>query len=62
MTAVIPHSLGVLQLLSNQFYRNNKGERAWLHVQDLEDPDKFSSYPEHDPYEEIYASTHQQGY
>ena len=62
MTAIIPHAPGVLQLLPNQFYRNNKGERAWLHVQDLDDPGKFTSFPENDPYEEIYALAHHQGY
>jgi hypothetical protein len=32
MTAIMPHAPGVLQLLPNQFYRNNKGEKAWLHI------------------------------
>jgi hypothetical protein len=62
MTAIMPHAPGVLQLLPNQFYRNNKGEKAWLHIQDLDDPKKFTSYPQSDPYEEIYAKSHHKDY
>lgn len=62
MTAIIPHAPGVLQLLPNQFYRTNKGEKAWLHIQDLDDPEKFTSYPKNDPYEEIYAKSHHKEY
>ena len=62
MTAIIPHAPGVLQLLPNQFYSTNKGEKAWLHIQDLDDPGKFTSYPNTDPYEEIYAKSHHKDY
>jgi len=62
MTAIMPHAPGVLQLLPNQFYRNNKGDQAWLHIQDLDDPEKFTSYPQNDPYEEIYAKSHHKDY
>ncbi len=62
MTAIMPHAPGVLQLLPNQFYRNNKGDHAWLHIQDLDDPEKFTSYPQNDPYEEIYAKSHHKDY
>jgi hypothetical protein len=51
-------------LLPNQFYHNDKGDRVWLRIKDL-DPGLFTSFPATDttePYEEIYARTHQQGY
>jgi hypothetical protein len=62
MTAIMPHAPGVLQLLPNQFYRTNKGDQAWLHIQDLDDPEKFTSYPQNNPYEEIYAKSHHKDY
>jgi hypothetical protein len=62
MTAIMPHAPGVLQLLPNQFYQNNRGEQAWLHIQDLDDPKKFTSYPKNDPYEEIYSKSHHKDY
>lgn len=62
MTAIMPQAPGVLQLLPNQFYRTNKGKQAWLHIQDLDDPGRFTSFPVNDPYEEIYSISHQQEY
>ncbi|HCU69297.1 MAG TPA: hypothetical protein DGF30_08735, partial [Desulfomicrobium sp.] len=61
ITAIFPHSPAALQLLPNQFYRTNHGSPAWLHIQDLDDPDRFESYPQSgDPYHEIYLkSAHQ---
>jgi len=61
ITAIFPHSPAALQLLPNQFYRTNHGSPAWLHIQDLDDPERFTSYPQSgNPYQEIYLkSAHQ---
>ncbi|HCU69879.1 MAG TPA: hypothetical protein DGF30_11835 [Desulfomicrobium sp.] len=58
ITAIFPHSPAALQLLPNQFYRTNHGSPAWLHIQDLDDPERFSSYPQSgDPYQDIYLKS-----
>ncbi len=62
MTAIMPQAPGVLQLLPNQSYRTNEGKRAWLHIQDLDDQNRFRSFPVNDPYEEIYSVSYQQEY
>jgi len=62
MTALAPHAAGILQLLPNQFYRTNRGEQAWLHIQDLDNEHEFQSYPQGDPYEEIYLRSHHREY
>lgn len=62
MTAIAPHALGILQLLPNQFYRTNHGKKAWLHIQDLDNEQEFKSYPQGDPYEEIYLRSHHREY
>ena len=61
IAAIFPHSPAALQLLPNQFYRTNHGSPAWLHIQDLDDPKRFTSYPQSgDPYQDIYLkSAHQ---
>jgi hypothetical protein len=62
MTAIAPHAPGILQLLPNQFYRSNRGKQAWLHIQDLDNEHEFQSYPQGDPYEEIYLRSHHREY
>jgi hypothetical protein len=54
VTAVFPHSPGALQLLPSRHYRTNDGRKGWLHVQDHNNPAKYTSYPKEDPYKEIY--------
>jgi len=62
MTAIAPHAPGILQLLPNQYYRTNRGGQAWLHIQDLDNEHEFQSYPQGDPYEEIYLRSHHREY
>jgi hypothetical protein len=62
MTAIAPHSPGILQLLPNQFYHTNRGGQAWLHIQNLDNEHEFQSYPQADPYEEIYLRSHHREY
>jgi hypothetical protein len=62
MTAIAPHSPGILQLLPNQFYHTNRDGQAWMHIQDLDNEHEFQSYPQGDPYEEIYLRSHHRDY